>query len=209
MKMNHNVGIFGSASGSVSDYKQVCKELGENLADCAKGKINLITGGCPGAPHFVAEAFADRSAKNGYHRATVIGISPAMNLIEHMEKYHFPTDPFYNLVFTGMERKGRNFINTRSCSSAIFVAGRLGTLNEFTTFFDEAPDGTVIGILTSLGGIATKLSQLACEYGKREYPDILIIEDDDPVRLSSILVEKLFNDRERIYKVRVIKNGRL
>lgn len=59
----------------------------------------------------------------------MLGFSPALNLRDHVENFSFPQAP-YTLIFTGLGKKGRDIISIRSCDAAIFVAGRIGTLNE-------------------------------------------------------------------------------
>lgn len=137
------IGVFGSAGGSKMDgLKQNARTIGREIAlhNCI-----LVTGGCPGLPY---EAALGADKEGGM----VIGISPAMNLKQHVEQYKFPDKP-HILIFTGMEKKGRNIINTRTCNGAIFISGRTGTLNEFTTFYDEASELHVVGLLAGSGGV--------------------------------------------------------
>lgn len=176
------IGVFGSADGdSVDECEEKAWIIGMEIAEhhCV-----LITGACPGLPH---QAATGASRRNG----RIIGISPAMNLREHIEKYKYPATSFYYLVFTGMERKGRNIISLRSCDAAIFIAGRIGTLNEFTIAYDEAPKGFVIGILTDSGGFSNDFSRLAKQSNKDSKADI--IEDNDPRLLVGRILEELHN----------------
>ena len=99
------IGVFGSADG---DEIGKCIEKAEAIGDeIAEHGCVLITGACPGLPHRTALAVANRNGR-------IIGISPAMNPREHIEKYKYPSDWLYQLVFTGMERKGRNIISLRA-----------------------------------------------------------------------------------------------
>lgn len=187
-KRRFQIGVFGSADGDgVDDCAQKALVIGEEIAEYG---CVLITGACPGLPHEVAKAVADCNGR-------IIGISPAMNLKEHIEKYKYPSDSFYQLVFTGMERKGRNIISLRSCDAAIFIAGRIGTLNEFTIAYDEAPEGSVIGILTDSGGFSNDFSRLA-KQSKKESRAV-IIEDGNPRFLVGRVLEELhfWNDKPR------------
>lgn len=182
------VGVFGSADGdSVNECVEKARTIGEEIAEY--GCI-LITGACPGLPHEVAKAAADSNGR-------IIGISPAMNLKEHIEKYKYPSNSFYRLVFTGMERKGRNIISLRSCDAAIFIAGRIGTLNEFTIAYDEAPEGFVIGILTDSGGFSNDFFRLAKQSNKESRA--VIIEDGNPRRLVRRVLDELcfWDDKSR------------
>lgn len=187
------IGVFGSADGDgVNECAEKAWIIGMEIAE--RGCV-LITGACPGLPH---QAATGASRRNG----RIIGISPAMNLKEHIEKYEYPSSWFYQLVFTGMERKGRNIISLRSCEAAIFIAGRIGTLNEFTIAYneftiayDEAPKGFVIGILTNSGGFSNDFSKLA-KQSKKESKAV-IIEDDNPKLLVGRVLEELHNWRDK------------
>ena len=178
------IGVFGSADGdSVDECAEKARIIGDEIAE--HGCV-LITGACPGLPHEAAKALAK-------HNGRVIGISPAMNLKEHIEKYKYPDDSFYSLIFTGMERKGRNIISLRTCDAAIFIAGRIGTLNEFTIAYDEAPKGFVIGILAGSGGFSDDLAKLAKKSGKKS--NAVIIEDDNPRFLVRKVLEELHKSK--------------
>ena len=178
------IGVFGSADG---DEIGKCIEKAEAIGDeIAEHGCVLITGACPGLPHRTALAVANRNGR-------VIGISPAMNPREHIEKYKYPSDWFYQLIFTGMERKGRNIISLRTCDAAIFIAGRIGTLNEFTIAYDEAPKGFVIGILANSGGFSNDFSKLAKRSNKESRA--VIIEDDSPRFLVRRVLEELYKSK--------------
>lgn len=173
--MTLKIGVMGSGEAESLEQKNLAKAVGEEIA--SQGCI-LITGSGTGLPHQAALAVA---AKNGI----CIGISPAMNLKEHIEKYRFPVQP-YTLIFTGMERKGRNLINIRSCDGVIFIGGRMGTLNEFTIAFDEADEDRVIGILEGSGGFSDDLYKLAKESGKKS--KATIVREKNPVKLVKEVV---------------------
>jgi uncharacterized protein (TIGR00725 family) len=137
------IAVYGSAGGSeVGKLKLQAYLLGSLIA---KKKCILATGACPGLPH--------EAARGAYEEGgIVLGFSPAMNLEQHVNLYKFPVDQ-YLLIFTGMENKGRNVISTRTSRAAIFISGRFGTLNEFTSFYDEADETKVIGLLEGSGGV--------------------------------------------------------
>lgn len=180
------VGVFGSADGeNLNECAEKAKIMGDEITE--HGCI-LITGACPGLPHETAKAVAKR---NG----CIIGISPALNLTEHIEKYQYPADLFYHFIFTGMERKGRNIISLRSCDAAIFIAGRIGTLNEFTIAYDEAPEGFVIGILTNSGGFSNEFARLAKQSNKKSRA--IIVEDDKPDLLVRMVLGELHDWRDK------------
>ena len=180
------IGVFGSADG---DEIGKCIEKAEAIGDeIAEHGCVLITGACPGLPHRTALAVANRNGR-------IVGISPAMNPREHIEKYKYPSDWLYQLVFTGMERKGRNIISLRTCDAAIFISGRIGTLNEFTIAYDEASKGFVIGILTGSGGFSDDLAKLAKKSGKKS--NAVIIEDGNPRLLVRRVLEELHNCKDK------------
>lgn len=81
----------------------------------------------------------------------VIGISPAMNLAEHEQKYHSPVEPHDVLIFTGSGLMGREVINIRSSDAVVIVGGRSGTLGELAIAYDE---GKPIGVLRGTGGVS-------------------------------------------------------
>lgn len=173
----YKIGVFGSAGGSEMDAcKQVARVIGQQIA---RFKGIICTGACPGLPH---EAALGADEKGG----VVFGFSPGMNLSDHIQNYHeFPTFP-YTLIFTGMEKKGRNLINTRTCDAGIFISGRWGTMNEFTLMYDEGAN-KVIGLLAGSGGFVDgKIIPVLNETEKPSKARIVI--ENNP----AFLVEEIF-----------------
>jgi uncharacterized protein (TIGR00725 family) len=114
--MKLKIGVMG-ASGSVDvDTKTKAHELGREIAkhDCI-----LVTGATTGLPY---EAAKGAKGEGGL----VVGISPANNMDEHIGKYVMPKEFHDVVIFTGLERKGRNVINVRSCDGVIFISGGQG-----------------------------------------------------------------------------------
>ena len=107
-----------------------------------------------------------------------VGISPASNAGEHVEKYNLPLDACDLIVFTGFGLKGRNVVLVRSCDIVLFIAGAMGSLNEFTIAHDE---GKVIGCLTSTGGVADEVDYLLNKFSKKT--DAVVFRNEDPVKL--------------------------
>lgn len=137
----YKIGVFGSAGGKDNEANKVAAfEIGWEIA--IRDGI-VLTGDCGGFPYEAARGASEAGGMT-------IGFSPAMNLAEHVEKHIFPDGPSIH-IFTGMEKKGRNLICTRSCDAAIFISGRSGTMNEFTLVYDEG-EGKVIGLLLGSGG---------------------------------------------------------
>lgn len=136
------VGVMGSAGGNMApDIVEKCKELGRAIADagCA-----IVTGGCPGLPHYAIMGCKERGG-------ITIGVSPAMSLHEHVNDYGSPTDNIDVMIYTGSGLMGREVVGVRSCDIVIIVGGRSGTLGEFAIAYDE---GRPIGVLTGTGGVA-------------------------------------------------------
>ncbi len=164
-----SVGIMGSAGGKLDDKtRDVVQDLGRNIA--RRGYV-LVTGACPGIPQ---EAVKGAKKEGGI----VIGVSPALNLEEHVKKYHSPTRGFDIIVYTGSGLMGREVENIRSCDIVIFAGGRSGTLGEFAIAYDEAK---VIGVLEGTGGITEHLKEIIGMMKKDT--GAIVIYDSNPGRL--------------------------
>lgn len=179
----HKIAVFGSAGGGLGQaLDSMAYIIGQEVAN--RGGI-IITGDCGGFPYQAAKGAVDTGG-------LAIGFSPAMNLAEHIEKYGFSDGPSLH-IFTGMGLKGRNLICTRSCDAAIFIAGRTGTLNEFTLVYDEGHH-KVIGLLLNSGGVVDDIIIPLIE--STEKPSkAKIVEDSDPLAL----VNKVFLALEEIH----------
>jgi len=168
------VGVMGSASGTFTDSTlQALRALGRAIAE--RGCV-LITGACPGLSY---EAVLGARAAAGL----VVGISPALSMHEHVEKYRSPTDGFDVLIYTGSGLMGREIENIRSSDIVIISGGSSGTLGEFAIAYDE---GRLIGVLTGTGGIADELEALIPMLHKPTGATVMY--DDDPVRLLDRLL---------------------
>lgn len=66
----------------------------------------------------------------------------------------------------------------RSSDIVLFVAGAMGSLNEFTIAHDE---GKIIGCLTGTGGVADQADYLIEKFGKRG--KAVVFKDEDPEKL--------------------------
>ncbi len=146
--MKLKIGVMGSASGPLSKtHKKIALELGCAIAenDCI-----TITGACPGYP---LEAAKGAKSKGGL----VVGISPALSEIEHIERYNSPIAYHDVLVFTGSGLMGREVVNIRTSDMVIIMGGHSGTLGEFSIAYDE---GNLIGVLLGTGGIASDIKNI-------------------------------------------------
>lgn len=145
--MKITIGVMGSASGKLSlEVSRKAYILGQEIA---KQGCAILTGGCPGFPY---EATKGAKSVGGI----TIGISPALNLKEHIHKYSSPVEDIDVMIYTGSGLMGREVIAVRSCDIVIIVGGRSGTLGEFSIAYDE---GRLIGILEGSGGIADKIKR--------------------------------------------------
>ncbi len=161
---NHNHGFYhlkykicvsGAAETSrmAPEAMEKVEELGRLIA---KRGIILITGATTGAPYWAAKGAKEAG---GF----VIGISPAYSKIQHVKTYHLPLDYHDIIVYTGFGYSGRNLLLTRASDAVITVAGRIGTLNEFTDAFE---DGKPQGVLLGMGGTTDMLPDILERAGR-------------------------------------------
>lgn len=182
---------MGSAGGKLdSEVCQRMRRLGTAIA--RRGHV-LITGACPGLPH---ETVLGAKEAGGF----VVGISPALNLKEHVTKYHSPTRGYDAIIYTGSGLMGREIENIRSCNVIIFAGGRSGTLGEFAIAYDE---GKVIGILKNSGGITEHLNHIIRIVNKET--GSIVCYDADPDLLLEKL-EHIYREHIRPHHARLLKS---
>lgn len=172
--MRTKIGVMGSAASESARLEtgNTLVEQAESLARAIAGRdVLLFTGATTGIVYVVGKTAHDAGS---FH----IGISPASNEREHVELYKMPLDACDTVVYTGFGLKGRNVVLVRSCDIVLFVAGAMGSLNEFTIAHDE---GKTIGCLTGTGGVADESEYLLQRFGKRG--STRIFQNDDPERL--------------------------
>ncbi|GIW07474.1 MAG: hypothetical protein KatS3mg060_2279 [Dehalococcoidia bacterium] len=173
--MKLSIGVMGSAGASSGDEDWAkLVRLGGTIAerDCT-----LITGACPGLPYAAVQG---ARAAGGL----VVGISPALSLVEHVQKYRSPTEGFDVLIYTGSGLMGREIDNIRSSDIVVIAGGRSGTLGEFAMAYDE---GRLIGVLTGTGGVADAVEALVRLCDKPT--GAVVLYDDDPANLVDRLIE--------------------
>src|SRR5512136_2924604 len=176
------VGVMGSAGGNLTaGVRRKVRRLGAGIAK--RGYV-LVTGACPGLPH---EAVKGAKEAGGI----VVGVSPALNFEEHVNKYHSPTRGYDAIIYTGSGLMGREIENIRSCDVVIFAGGRSGTLGEFAIAYDESK---VIGVLEGTGGVTQHLRRII-SFVKKE-TGAVVCYDDDP--------ERLLDKLEQVYKERIL-----
>lgn len=113
-----------------------------------------------------------------------VGVSPALNRQEHVERYHSPVDDYDVIIYTGSGLMGREVTNIRSSDIVIIVGGRSGTLGEFAIAYDE---GKLIGILQGTGGLTEHIDTIIAICAKQTGAHLLF--DEDPDRLVQALLE--------------------
>jgi uncharacterized protein (TIGR00725 family) len=173
--MRIKVGVMGSAASESARLEtgNTLVAKAERLAKViATNDVILLTGATTGIVYVLGKTAHDEGT---FH----IGISPGSNEREHVEMYKLPLDACDSLIYTGFGLKGRNVVLVRSCDVVLFVAGAMGSLNEFTIAHDE---GKVIGCLTGTGGVADETEYLLQHFGKRGIPP-RIFTNEDPERL--------------------------
>jgi len=167
--MKIKIGVMGSADEAATP---TISETAHSLARAIAARdLILLSGATTGVIHLVGRAARDAGA---FH----IGISPAENELEHVESFQLPTDACDAIVYTGFGLKGRNVVLVRTCDIVVFIAGSIGSLNEFTIAYDE---GKIIGCLTGTGGVADEIKRIAKTFSKKTKARIFY--DDDPVKL--------------------------
>jgi uncharacterized protein (TIGR00725 family) len=182
--MKIKVGIMGSAGDvSPSSAKASLAEKATALARAiAERELFLLTGATTGLVYVVGKAAHDAGV---FH----LGISPAADSEEHEEGYKLPLDACDLIVYTGFGLKGRNVVLVRSCDVVLFIAGAMGSLNEFTIAHDE---GKIIGCLTNTGGVADEAGYLLQKFSKET--GARVFRDDDPGKLLDACL-KAMNQR--------------
>jgi uncharacterized protein (TIGR00725 family) len=179
------VGVMGASENDAlsESEKARLEQLAELLgAALAQHGCILVTGATTGLPNMVAKAFR---RCGGF----ALGISPAQDRKEHLERYGLPDDGADVIVYTGFGYKGRNVINVRSADIVIIFGGATGTLNEFTIAYDE---GKTIGIVEESGGVADHVKEIIdfCKKPTRAR----VVFDKDPEKLVKTCLEALARD---------------
>jgi uncharacterized protein (TIGR00725 family) len=167
--MKIKIGVMGSAEAvTATDLREKAVALGKAIAS---RDVILLSGATTGLVYETGKAASHAGALH-------VGISPAADEREHVERYQLPLDACAAIVYTGFGLKGRNVVLVRSCDVVLIMAGSIGSLNEFTIAYDE---GKVIGCLTGTGGVADEVERLVRTFQKQTKARVLY--DDDPALL--------------------------
>jgi uncharacterized protein (TIGR00725 family) len=179
--MTISIGVMGSAgdAGGQSNKEELAKRAHALAAAISERKLQLLTGATTGIIYVVGKAAHNAGTLH-------VGISPASNADEHVESYNLPLDACDLIIFTGFGLKGRNVVLVRSCDIVLFIAGAMGSLNEFTIAHDE---GKVIGCLTGTGGVADEANFLLKKFSKKT--DAVVFREEDPGKLIDACLSEL------------------
>ena len=173
-EMRIKIGVMGSAASESARLEtgNTLVDKAERLARAIASKdVILLTGAATGIVYVVGKTAHEAGC---FH----VGISPASNKHEHVDTYKLPLDSAATLIYTGFGLKGRNVVLVRSCDIVLFVAGAMGSLNEFTIAHDE---GKIIGCLRGTGGVADESEYLLQRFAKRT--TARIFQNEDPEQL--------------------------
>jgi len=178
--MRIKVGVMGSAADiEQAQRAELAGKLTELATALAAYDLVLLTGATTG---LIREAGKAAQTAGVFH----VGISPASSEAEHISRFQLPIDACDVLVFTGFGLKGRNVVLVRSCDIVLFVAGAMGTLNEFTIAHDE---GKVIGCLTGTGGVADEVDYLLRQFSKKT--GAKVFQNENPRALLADCIDGL------------------
>lgn len=180
--MQYKIAVSGSASNNCS--KGAFKKAYEIGRQVALHGCVLVTGATIGVPEW-----ATRGAKSV--GGISIGLSPAVSKQAHMNTYHLPTRYMDLIIYTGFDYSGRNMLMTRASDAVIVVCGRIGTLNEFTTAFE---DKRIVGVLTKTGGVEEQIDEIL-KLAKRGRSRIVF--DDDPKKLVEKVIAHIRLNEKR------------
>jgi hypothetical protein len=173
---------------------ELAKELGREIA---RHDATIVTGATTGFPLWAAIGAKEAEG-------TSIGFSPAASEREHVEAFRLPVDYMDLIVYTGFGYSGRDLILTRSSDAALFGCGRIGTIHEFTTVFeDNKPIGVLEGDWTTDETIKTILERSNRTYDK-------VVFDSNPKRLVEKIIELIKRDKainKMTYSYRAVEEG--
>ncbi len=186
--MKYKIGVFGSSAGDMSFIQNKLSDLSKALGK-HKDSIIIITGAGAGMPYEIASAAAK-------HGVELWGYSDSFDLDDHKRNYPehdlsiyskliYVPPSFAELSFRG-RKKLRNVSSTGDCDSCIVIAGRWGTLNEFTNMIDQQK---LVGVLTETGGIADELPALSRKISKEGQGEIIF--ESNPKTLIEKILHKL------------------
>ena len=170
------IGVMGSASGYIMRNPRSVEAAQEIGRQIAKQGCALINGACPGLPDEAAKGAKEAGGET-------FGVSPAISIISHLQKYKSPIEHYDGFLFTGLGLMQRDILNIRSCNGVIILPGGTGTLNEFTVAYDE---GKPIGVLTGLPGVSNHIKDVL-KYCHRKITNRMVFSDDPEELVTKLL----------------------
>ena len=178
----HTVGIISSAVDFDDETKM--QELDLISTKLAENNINISTGAAIGIPHLIGKKAKNKGSK-------LIGFSPSADMLTHSKiEDNASADDFdlINFYKEGFTARSLDFVKT--ADAIIMIAGRMGTLSEFTIAFEE---GVPIYILQGYGGISDKID-LVIDFARKDGPRKPFITQN-----PEELITKLISDLTRTY----------
>lgn len=182
-RSKYKIAVSGAAQ--INHCTKGAEILAEKVGqEIARQKCILITGATTGMPYYSAKGCKEK-------RGISIGFSPAASEAAHIKAYKLPVDYFDVIIYTGFDYSGRNLLMTNAADGVIIICGRMGTLNEFTTAFE---DQKPIGVLEKTGGTADKIRLIATGpfRGVKK-----VIYDKDPKNLVKKLIVLIKKEKKQ------------
>jgi uncharacterized protein (TIGR00725 family) len=181
----YQICVSGASKGaSVVEGKELAAAVGRAIAEF---DYSLLTGATVGLPNYAAEAY---KAAGG---TMSVGISPASSKIEHVLKYHLPTEAYDTILYSGLHYVGRDALLINSSDAVISIGGRLGTLHEFTIAMET---DTPIGFLQGAGGVSEEIKAILHAAGEYK-AHRKVVFSASPQELLSMLAEILNEDHKK------------
>ena len=176
--MRKRIAIIGQSKGALSDsVMSKVYEIGKHLA---KEKCVVMSGGCRGYPHEAIRGCFDNDG-------ITFAVSPARDQAEHTKKYEFPIDSFSTVAYTGSGIPKRNYELVNQADAVIMVAGKIGTLNEFTVAFSKKKPVAVLGDSGGVSSMVAEIEKVCSHPGEGN----TIIFEKEPEQLVKKLLGKL------------------
>lgn len=182
-RSKYKIAVSGAAQ--INHCTKGAEILAEKVGqEIARQNCILITGATTGMPYYSAKGCKKAGGVS-------IGFSPAASEAAHIKAYKLPVDYFDVIIYTGFDYSGRNLLMTNAADGVIIICGRMGTLNEFTTAFE---DQKPIGVLERTGGTADKIRLIATGpfRGVKK-----VIYDKDPKKLVQKLIKLIEKEKKQ------------
>lgn len=185
----YQICVSGAAKGdSVEEGKELAARLGAAIARAGHA---LMTGATIGLPNYAAIAYKEAGGKMS------VGISPAASKIEHVMKYHLPTEAYDTIIYSGLHYVGRDTLLITSSDAVVSIGGRMGTLHEFTIAVET---DTPIGFLQGAGGISNEVKNLI-DLAQPLRDGATVIFEDSSTKLLKQLTEHLDRERSKYHRL--------